>query len=209
MRMITTVKQMARQLKDAIVYHLNKDIAKRADRAQKEVREFTRIFLKGTETYKSLTKGGGLQGDFGFPAGEENKFADWFIDTIADNINVKSDIMRVRSNDYFGSVYVTLPYEAYDKLMNGIYAHVPIKGGSIPWTEWLLKRGDEIIIHDYHLVFEEREGRTGYAIMGKGGSWKMPAKYSGTENDNFITRTIYDSDQYLKALLKILARNLL
>lgn len=209
MKLLDSLAKFSQTIKSAFIEEWNKKAPTRIQTAQKNVREFANDFFKKTDTYRSLTQGGGLQGSFGFPSGEEDVIANWFIDTITNNLQIKSDLFRLNPGNIVGSVRLIIPYTVYDKLLNGLYSKIQIEGSQLYWTDWLLRRGDEIIIHDYHVVFEEREGRTGYAIMGKGGNWKVPAKYSGTINDNFITRTIYERQDFLDGISKILSRDLL
>lgn len=66
------------------------------------------------------------------------------------------------------------------------------KGQKIDWLRWLLEKGSTPIIFDYDVAFGDFEtSRTGGAIMMKNlGSWGVPAKYAGTRNSNWLTRTL-------------------
>jgi len=77
------------------------------------------------------------------------------------------------------------------------------KGESLPWIEWLLKRGDDIIISDYHVV-EGDHGRTGMATMKPGGNYKVSRvnpSFSGTEDDNFVTRALDGKEMEIANIL--------
>lgn len=66
----------------------------------------------------------------------------------------------------------------------------------IDWLNWLLTEGNEIIVVDYHFVSAVgREkvaliSRTGKGIMGRHGSWQVPASAAGTVDDNWLTKAI-------------------
>lgn len=63
-------------------------------------------------------------------------------------------------------------------------------GSSIPWLEWLLKRGSQIILIDFGVLYKEA-GRTGGAIMAQNISpFMVDPTYAGTDEDNFISRAI-------------------
>jgi hypothetical protein len=71
------------------------------------------------------------------------------------------------------------------------------KGHNIPWLDWLLFRGDNVILSGVSINLERRtrkSSRTGSAIMVKRkyvpGSWQVPSEFSGTENNNFISRSL-------------------
>lgn len=67
------------------------------------------------------------------------------------------------------------------------------KGVQLDWLDWLLVKGDRVIIREY--IVEPalgRKSRTGLAIMvkEKRGKWKVPSQYSGTIRKNWITRAL-------------------
>jgi hypothetical protein len=64
-------------------------------------------------------------------------------------------------------------------------------GNIIPWVDWLLLEGDSFIISDYTFSASNR-GRSGFGIMVEdvGKAWRVPALYSGTLKNNWVTRTL-------------------
>ena len=78
------------------------------------------------------------------------------------------------------------------------------KGKDLNWLEWLLLLGDQTIIKDYVIKFGPNpNSRTGMAVM-KGvtsGKWSVPASYSGTLNDNWITSAMDGADKDINRLL--------
>lgn len=75
------------------------------------------------------------------------------------------------------------------------------KGTDLNWLEWLLLFGSKTIIKDYEVEFGYNpRSRTGQAIMRgvKRGKWSVPYEFSGTQNNNWITRAIdsVESDIY-------------
>jgi hypothetical protein len=70
-------------------------------------------------------------------------------------------------------------------------------GEVLDWLDWLLYRGDNVIIADFDVITSSylgRDvGRTGGGIMVKNfnrGRWSVPSEHSGIQTDNFITRAI-------------------
>lgn len=73
------------------------------------------------------------------------------------------------------------------------------KGGAVPWLDWLLFKGDNVILAGVSINLNRRTrkaSRTGSAIMVQrtktSGNWRMPAEFSGTSSDNWITRALRD-----------------
>lgn len=76
------------------------------------------------------------------------------------------------------------------------------RGYSLPWLKWLLLDGNQIIIDNSSIVFGSNNfSRTGYAIMAPGGSWRVPSFFSGTVDDNWITRSIVGASSEINDLL--------
>lgn len=87
-------------------------------------------------------------------------------------------------------------------LKNGIQDLIGLASGKyqgaffeIPWLEWLLTKGDRILISQYQVNISSPAEtpasslKNGIAVMESGKGWRIPSALSGTENDNFITRT--------------------
>lgn len=65
-----------------------------------------------------------------------------------------------------------------------------IRGEPLPWLEWLLEEGDNVIIADfrYSVIRTGRSNLPGIMIPGKG--WRVPTEHSGTLTSNFITEIL-------------------
>lgn len=80
------------------------------------------------------------------------------------------------------------------------------KGSALPWLEWLLTAGDSIIITNYHVSYVPNpSSRSGSAIMIPKGVFKVDSSFSGTIQNNFITRAI---DSHQEQIIEIVGRNL-
>lgn len=74
----------------------------------------------------------------------------------------------------------------------------------LPWLEWLIIRGDKVIIKDYRFrLGRYRSSRTGGGLMfhKDGGLWRVPPEYSGTKSNNWFTRAIEDSLVFIENLI--------
>jgi hypothetical protein len=75
------------------------------------------------------------------------------------------------------------------------------KGAKLDWLEWLLVRGDDIIVADYHVEYGPF-GRTGEAHMILPGLFRVDPAFSGTSKDNFVTRAL---DDKVNDMIRIIA----
>lgn len=91
-------------------------------------------------------------------------------------------------------------------LLNVLGAIPPIvteNGYSLDWIEWLLLKGDSPVVFDYH-VEEGPFGRTGDAHMVAGGTYSVgraDPTYTGTVDDNFITRALQGKESEIERLI--------
>ncbi len=64
-------------------------------------------------------------------------------------------------------------------------------GHRVDWLDWLLTRGDSLIVLNFHFYPGNIAGsRTGIGIMGRGGVWRVPPEYSGIPGNNWLTRAL-------------------
>ena len=81
------------------------------------------------------------------------------------------------------------------------------KGKQLDWLDWLLRSGNRIIIRDYDIEYGNYGGRSRSgkdAIMVKksgNAAWRMPAQYSGVDNDNFITRAFEGKESDISQII--------
>jgi hypothetical protein len=89
---------------------------------------------------------------------------------------------------------------------NAAYVSTP-SGVLIEWLRWLLQLGDRTIIPGYRVTEKitasvRNRSRSSLSLMIKGGSFRIRPQFSGTENDNFITRALVrvldDIPEYLR-----------
>tara|TARA_R100000005_G_scaffold95986_2_gene79934 strand:+ start:6585 stop:7271 length:687 start_codon:yes stop_codon:yes gene_type:complete len=73
----------------------------------------------------------------------------------------------------------------------------------VDWLDWLLRRGDSIIVSKFTYKPQPGKGRSGQGKMEKGGGWRISPTYAGTLQDNFITRAL-QSKPTVKAISKVI-----
>lgn len=67
------------------------------------------------------------------------------------------------------------------------------KDDLIPWMQWLLTAGTSQVVDDYVVSYgKSRASRTGLAVMkkSKASGFSVPGEFAGTEEDNFVTRSL-------------------
>ena len=61
--------------------------------------------------------------------------------------------------------------------------------------DWLLTQGDRIIVVNYMYNPQTGIGRSMLGNMKEGGVFRVPPTFSGTVNDNFVTKALIGKHQ--------------
>ena len=143
--------------------------------------------------------GGLLQADFGLTSNPGPSIVNSIISTLA----LKTEKVSTNGKIITGGFTVVMQPQDYSNLFSLPVATQIIEGGSLPWLKWLLTLGDTIIIANFGVEYGPY-GRTGRARMTEESRpFKVNSAFSGTVDDNFITRAIQRSkSQIINAIIK-------
>jgi hypothetical protein len=182
-------------------------IAIRADKAMKAMAIGGRSVLKSvvqqaildTDEMESL-RGGKLQGQLGlYPSLATNVPQD-IAEAVADSIELIARKTFVKGSvGLQGGLSISIQPTDFSNIANmpdssiKYYSKRYNRIVTLDWLDWLLKRGQEIIVSDY-IVEYGGHGRSGQAKMKRstGSVWRVDSAYSGTVDDNFISRALND-----------------
>lgn len=142
-------------------------------------------------------------GDLKYDFGLEFDPSEQIIAAVVSSIRLSITPFQYRSNSFAGGVKLYIQPSTYNNLLTLSIASQDIENGdSIPWLEWLLLKGDSVIVYDYSVEYGPY-GRSGGAKMVQGGVFKVNPIHSGTREDNFITRALSRvSDDIANAILE-------
>jgi hypothetical protein len=161
---------------------------------KEEIKPIVKEAIEITPEYDSLvTSGGTLRKHLGLvsPKADMEKI----IEEIQNNIEVKPIRVVRRAVGITGGLTVGILRTGYGDILGLPSAQYDSNGHLIEWLNWLLTKGDGVIISKYHFRNAGGRGLKGSragGLMFKGGTWKMSPQYSGTQKDNFLTRAFED-----------------
>lgn len=165
-----------------------------SDAAKKLVGGITKIIdgaIKASPEYQSLV-GGKLKFELGVPDAKQRM--EDILDLYYRNIVVNKTAVKVSGGKLVGSLKIENKRSDWKDLIGLPAGRIITKKGTVlPWLEWLLLSGNKIIIRDWDVkLINNRRSRTGGALMveGKNKRWRVPPEFSGTSNNNFITRAL-------------------
>ncbi len=201
LKIITPTAEIQKRVNKAIAEELTKRLGKVSELVAKDFPRIKSIFVK-TDTYNSLTQGP-LDAHFGFPKGTALSRLDAIIDTLVSSVIVTPIKVISRAGKLTGGLRIQAFRADFADIFSLAEAKVITeKDQELPWLEWLLTRGDEVIIFDYKIDFGPF-GRSGAAIMVKDSAsiWRVPPGVSGTIRKNWITKAVDDAIKFIEKFL--------
>lgn len=145
-----------------------------------------------------------LAGQFGLIPGQAASVTNSIVNAVKDSITVKIAQFNTKLQ---GGITVEFQPTNFLNILSIPQGHTSISGGDLHWMDWLLKRGDNIIIVNYQYDPKSGVGRSGLGHMISGGAFRVPPQFSGTDTNNFITRALIGQAQ--ESAIAAIFRNVL
>lgn len=196
------LKDTANFLKDVLkgfTELINKDLAKRKRTIEQDIRAIVLKEVYDSPELKAL-RSGKLSFDLGLPESEDP--SPLIARAVADTVSVSKPNFRVNGRNIVGNYRVEIQPQDFSNLLSQSFGSVITeKGQELPWLAWLLVEGDSIIVANWQVQYGNF-GRSGGARMIPGGAFTVDARFSGTIDDNFVTRALRRSnDEILKTFM--------
>lgn len=193
--------EISRLILEALMPEVERYLRKVFDKIQIDIRNIIMEAIVAAPEYSSLLSGT-LKAEFGLPDSQsrlETILSFWKL------IDIEYRNVTTNGNKLSGGFRIGMIQSDYNDVLGSSAAVlVTEKGKDLPWLEWLLLFGDKKIIKNYNVSFgDHKNSRTGMAIM-KGsvsGKWGVPSQYSGSANNNWITRAIDSVDSNIEQLI--------
>ena len=209
--LVDTPDQISKKILKAAAEEFNTRLNKKIARIRERVKNLTINMIKQSDTYESLISGE-LAAHFGLPSTNRQAMVDAIIEKIGESIKIDVKPVKQFGKGFRGQTTISVMVNDFSDILSMTEAFVSTEKGQIlPWLEWLLLKGDAIIISEHDVRLVGGKGRSGGAVMVKNSAaaWRVPPEHSGTIRDNWLTRTltIY-RDKYLKAIGQIIKQEL-
>jgi hypothetical protein len=138
-------------------------------------------------------RGGSLRHELGLPSSQGSVVSEQIARTVSQSVFVEVQKPRGKNS---GGLIVNIQPTNFANVLSVSGSTVDYfskrnkENVTLEWLDWLLTRGDAIIVGKFHFEPTAGRGRTGGGRMEKGGSWKINSQFSGTVSDNFISRAL-------------------
>ena len=186
LKLIDNIKIIEKKVLKAIVDEANASLFKSIDKSIAPIKVIVRNSLESCPEISSLN-GGTLRADFGIPGGKDVTTS--IVRAISNSVFISKKKFSAVGNNISGGITIGVQPTDYANL-SGLGTTDLEKGGSLPWLDWLINLGDSVIIADFGVTYGPF-GRSGQARMSvKKRPFKVDTAFSGTPEDNFITRAL-------------------
>jgi hypothetical protein len=199
---IESTNEIEGKILRALKPELNKYLEKVFSKVKSRIIDTVVNAITSAPEYNSLLSGD-LKYEFGLPDSDSRVSS---ILNFWKKINTDYKSISINNNKLSGGFTITMINSDYSDVINSAAAVLTTeKGVDLNWLEWLLLFGNRTIIKDYVVEFGVNpRSRTGRAIMRgvQKGKWSVPNEFSGTKNNNWITRAIDSVDTEINSILK-------
>jgi hypothetical protein len=201
-KLLESNSDIEKKIKTAIAEELNALIKKNFKTAQKRIESSVSGWVTSQPEVQSLLREGvpnSLHAQFGLQAGQGLLSSIEVVNAIIASIEVR--VRRVDAKLNTGIDFNIQP-ENLRNLLGLPSGFTQTEDQDIlPWLTWLLLEGSNTIVYGYTYV-PDLSGRSGGGTMEAGGSWRIPPEFSGTIDDNFVTRALSNRDKELEGILR-------
>ena len=116
--------------------------------------------------------------------------AEQIVELVSNSIQLRK-LPAIRGD--LGGIGLTVLKDGLQPILSLPMGSYQSKGGKVDWLDWLLTAGTSEVISGYRAMYGFFDtSRTGQAIMVKSKTkgFSIDPDYAGTENDNWITRSL-------------------
>lgn len=203
LKLIETKTQINQEILRALLPQVDSYFKSVFNKVSTQIQELIISSIKNAPEYNELISGR-LKAEFGLPDSDSRVFS---ILEFWKNIQVQYRPVKIKNNTNLSASFsINMIKSDYSDVISlSAATFTTEKGSELNWLEWLLLFGNKTIIKDYEIQLGANpRSRTGLAVM-KGvisGKWSVPAEFSGTINNNWITRSIDSADGKINKLLQ-------
>lgn len=217
-RLLDSKKSIADKINQAILSQLETKIKVFSQAVKDRLPDVLTEAIKTGDVYQSLVSGGSigknLRAEFGFrPSDHTQGDIDEIVKAIVGQIYITADKIKINSSGPSGRIRILAINKDLQDALDLSQATFESKGVVFPWLDWLSFEGDKIVVSDHEIIygnFNKNHSRSGEAIMRKSrGFWKVPSAFSGTKDNNWITRAIEKDNALIRNTLLELMKDIL
>jgi hypothetical protein len=204
LKLLESVDQIENNILSALSTQFNSSMKSNKSRILDSIKILIPSWILNQPEMQSFLSGGtnSLVGQFGITTNPSS-----IVNTIISSVVNSTTISIVPYNNKLkgGGIEINIQPDNFSNLLNLPQGHSVYYDGDLHWLDWLLNRGDQIIVVGYEYNPQTGLGRSKLGNMKTGGSFRVPPEFSGTQENNFVTRALIGASQE-KEIAKILEK---
>ena len=215
LKLTESIDVIERKIRRALAREADREVKRVAGLLTTEVKPIIAKALRNSPTIQELSTSGSLRGELGLTSGVGPGMANEIVDSIVSTVQVEAKKVTIMGNKFAGGLNIYIQPAGLRNLLElsggsyKYYSRTYKQYVEINWLDWLIRKGDAILVGKFE--FEEAgskgfQGRSGMGTMVRGGMWRVPPLHAGTIDDNFITRAISHTDT-VNSILKLIEKN--
>ena len=202
LKLLESEQQIQTKIVNALLPQVKKFMTKSITKLQTSLPPLLESAIFNSPEYSSIVSGK-LRLELGIPDGQ-SKIAG-LISVWINNMNYEYYPPTIVNNKIRSKIAVYGVRSDFGDVLGTDYAFVTdqLRGYKLPWLEWLLLDGTKTIVPSHEVFFgPNSRSRTGLAIMKYSSSGWGITEFSGTQNDNWITRAIDSASSDINKILE-------
>jgi hypothetical protein len=199
LKLTQSIFEIQNRINEATAKELNKIIRRRKAITLGKLKKETAGWIAQTDEIASITNPAPneLKSLFGITGSRDAAQA--IIEAVADSVIV--EILPFDKNLRGSVTFKFQPQDNANLLALKEGHQITEKGADLHWLDWLLTKGDSVIVIGYR--YSPREsGRGGRGIMKKGGTFRVNPKYSGIIGNNFVSKAFIGREQQVVKIIE-------
>lgn len=194
LKILDSVSSIENKVNEAIAKEINIVLNRNLSTIINKVKLLAATWISNQPEILSLksNSAGSLAGQFGLYPGQENIAISSIINSVQNSVEIRFKKFTPKLK---GGLELNFQPSNFLNLLNLPQGFVTYEKGQLHWLDWLLTKGDSVIVVNYQYNPTSGVGRSGLGNMIEGGFFRVPPQFSGTDDNNFITRALVGPDQ--------------
>tara|TARA_B100001778_G_scaffold327915_2_gene326672 strand:- start:342 stop:974 length:633 start_codon:yes stop_codon:yes gene_type:complete len=195
LKLLDSNSEIASKINGAIAPEINARISKNINNIKQEMQSLINGWILSQPEIKSIQSANpiSLAGQFGIRPNSVPAVVSGIVDAVTSAVFIQ---FKPFSNKLSGGFSVNFQPIDFSNLLSLPEGHVFYEKGDLHWMNWLLTMGSTIIVANYSYSPSMGSGRSGLGVMSIGRSFRVPPAFSGTVDNNFVTRALNGQSQY-------------
>ena len=184
LKLVTSGQETEARLLQALVKVVNPRLNALVPKIENTARDLLRVSFQASPEYIDLL-GGRLQTELGVVDPSSALLV--LTERLVESVSVVSRGATIKNKQISAVIRLTAAPTNLPEAVKHLGVYTTRKGSKIPWLDWLLNYGDQIIVRDYDVDFSAPGfSRTGGAIMSGAGSIFERIQQSGSGSQHHI-----------------------